>query len=168
MHSNFVSCPCPQKGMGRLIEGGSQIVNDTITIINAPDLTKQALGSIALLFEERIRNQVSDDQLVKDAKSFDSNIGSLIERYSKNFGIPTIMFFVLIAVAQCAQNTDLNVNSDIAIDVNRLIDQKLSLPPSENDGDRNKLDERGSDDNSSGRDARTGDSSNDERAAIDL
>ena len=120
---NKESCPfCGS--MANTAEGVFDLADGVLSIIYAPQLTKQMLQKLDELVAENYFEKADPEILAKKAEQINPAFGILIRNLNKNKKLYfTGLLLILFAIKSCS----LNVN----LDCNKLIDQIKGVPPKE-------------------------------------
>lgn len=115
VHSERSSQTCPRCGqMAEISEGTFFLVNDVLTAVQGPEVTKVALQKLQEIVEQAQSTGLSNDELAKQIAQVNPSLGAAIAR---NLRLP-VAFVVLVCLAAIKSCT-LNLN----LDVNQLVDQ---------------------------------------------
>jgi len=115
---------CPFCGsIANTAEGIFDIVNDIITVITAPDITKEMLAAFDAIVKKAYQEKTDPEDLAKQAEEIDPTLGKLVRSASSNKPYYlTGLLLLILTIKSC--------NFNINLDVNKLIDQLKDVAPS--------------------------------------
>ncbi len=114
---------CPYCGnMARTAEGVFDIVEGVISIISAPNITKEMLAAFDDIVRKAYEEKAAPEDLAKQAEDIDPTLGEFVRSLSgDNPFYLTVLLLIILAIKSC----NLNIN----LDVNELIDQLNGVAP---------------------------------------
>jgi hypothetical protein len=114
---------CPQcGGTAFLADGVFDIADDVISIILAPNLTREMLKKLGSAVQNAYKDTSKLSELIELAESIDPAIAKTIKKIASNKRLLLVGLFLLaMAIKSCSAN--------VSLDVNRLIDQLKAQPP---------------------------------------
>lgn len=114
---NMESCPrCGQ--LARVAVGVFDIANSVISVVSAPNVTKQMLLAFEAAVQKAYAQKMTPENLAEQVGKIDPSFGEIVRKVGTNV---VGLLILLAAIKSCSV--------DIKLDANRLIDQLTNAPP---------------------------------------
>ena len=120
---------CPRCGaMARIAEGTFNIQDDVISIVNAPNFTKQLIEFTKLL-QKAHDSEKSPSEVASEVEKIDPRLKSVVLKAgsaprAKNGWVYPLLLALFVALNP---SCDVNVNLDVSIDVNDLFKEIMAI-----------------------------------------
>lgn len=122
LSGNRETCPfCG--GMANIVDGIFNVANDVLSVVSAPNVTKQMLASFEEAIQFAYAHKSSPAQLASEVEKIDPSFAEVVRNTgaSNNLYLGVLMI-ILMAIKSCSL--------EIKIDANQLIEQMTNKDPS--------------------------------------
>lgn len=115
---------CPYCGsMADVANGVFNITESIVTVVSAPNVTKEMLAKFSHAVQEAYRDKTAPEDLAREVEQIDPRFGEIIRDARKNPRLYTVaLILILAAIKSCSV--------EVKVDANRLIDQIQGVAPS--------------------------------------
>lgn len=121
---NKETCPfCG--GWADIVDGVFTIANNVISVVSAPNITKQKLYAFERAVRAAYEAKTEPEHLAKEVEKIDPSFGQVVRNNigkNKNLYAATLLI-CLAAIKSCS------VDVEVKLDANRLIEQLTNAPP---------------------------------------
>jgi hypothetical protein len=114
---------CPRCGhMAQMADGVFNIANDVLSVVTAPNITKQMLAAFGTAVTKAQKENTPTEQLAAEVEKIDPSFGEAVRKAGANNATKVVGLLVLLAAIK-------SCSVDVKLDANRLIEQITNSPP---------------------------------------
>lgn len=121
LSGNRETCPfCG--GMAHIADGVFNVANNVLSVVSAPNVTKQMLAAFEKAVQVAYANKTAPEQLAKEVEKIDPSFGDAVRKAgASNHLYLAALLISLAAIKSCSV--------EVKLDANRLIEQLTNQPP---------------------------------------